>query len=75
MVVALTDLQLHYASYPWMVAIPAASANRLSKDSVAAAFQITSVSLHRCVRPLGILTPDQVEAIATAISCAWRHCE
>ena len=38
MVVPLTDWKPHYGQFPWMVELPASSANGLAKDSGADAF-------------------------------------
>lgn len=68
MVVPLTDWKPQYATFPWFVPIPADSANGLSKDSGADAFQTKSVSLDRFVRSLGVVTATQVDDVASAIA-------
>ena len=67
-VVPITDWKPAYAAFPWFVHLPATPSNGLSKDSGADAFQTKSVSLHRFVRCLGQVTPDQADAIASAIA-------
>ncbi len=68
MVVPLTDWKPQYAHFPWFVPIPSESSNGLSKDSGADAFQTKSVSLTRFVRPLGVVTAAQLNAVASAIA-------
>jgi mRNA interferase MazF len=67
LVVPLTDWKPQYAGYPWFVEIPASSANGLTKDSGADAFQTKSISLSRFVDRLGELTSSQLDEIAEAI--------
>jgi mRNA interferase MazF len=67
-VVPLTSWKPHYATATWLVHIPASSGNGLRNDSGADAFQVKSVSDNRLVRRLGVVTPLQVDAIATAIA-------
>jgi mRNA interferase MazF len=68
MVVPLTDWKPQYAHFPWFVLIPAEADNGLSKDSGADAFQTKSVSLTRFVRPLGVVTAAQLDAVASAVA-------
>lgn len=68
MVVPVTDWKPQYANFPWFVFIPADSANGLSKDSGADAFQTKSVSLTRFVRLLGTVTPAQADDVASAVA-------
>jgi mRNA interferase MazF len=67
-VVPITDWKPRYSSYPWLVAVPADPNNGLSRDSGADAFQTKSVSLHRFSRRLGVVTAEQMEAVASAIA-------
>jgi mRNA interferase MazF len=48
-VVPITDRKVQYASYPWLVELPASSSNGLAKDSGADAFQTKSVSQSRFI--------------------------
>jgi mRNA interferase MazF len=68
LVVPLTDWKPQYAIFPWFVLIPADVDNGLSKDSGADAFQTKSVSLTRFVRPLGVITATQLDAVASAVA-------
>lgn len=68
LVVPVTDWKPQYASYPWFTELPADAANGLTKDSGADAFQTKSVALDRFVRPLGVVTAAQLDAIAAAIA-------
>lgn len=68
LVVPITDGKPRYASYPWFTFLPADAVTRLAKDSGADAFQTKSVALTRFVRPLGAVTPAQLDAIASAIA-------
>ncbi len=68
LVVPITDWKPRYANYPWFVELPASSANGLTKDSGADAFQTKSVSQARFVRLLGQVTVTQLDDIASAIA-------
>jgi mRNA interferase MazF len=68
MVVPITDWKPPYANFPWFVELPATAANGLTKDSGADAFQTKSVSEARFVRLLGVVTPGQLDDIASAIA-------
>ena len=67
-VVPITDWRSIYGSFAWFVRLPATSANGLSKESGADAFQAKSVSETRFIGRLGALTPDQIADIAAAIA-------
>lgn len=68
LVVPITDWKPQYANFPWFVELPAASANGLTKDSGADAFQTKSLSESRFVRLLGKVTAMQLDQIASAIA-------
>ncbi len=68
MVVPITDWKPPYASFPWMVELPADEVTGLIKRSAADAFQTKSVSLERCIRRIGRLTPARIVAVAEAIA-------
>jgi mRNA interferase MazF len=67
-VVPLTDWKPHFAKASWLVPIPAAPTNGLSKDSAADAFQVKSISVARFLRCLGAVTSGQLDDIASAIA-------
>lgn len=66
-VVPITGWQAQFSRYFWMVHIAADSANGLSKESTADAFQVKSLSINRFQRKLGILAKDELDEIAAAI--------
>jgi mRNA interferase MazF len=68
LVVPITDWKAPYASFPWLVELPATIANGLNKDSGADAFQTKSVSEQRFVRHLGEITTTQLDEVASAIA-------
>lgn len=68
LVVPITDWKPQYASYPWFTLLSPDAANGLTKDSGADAFQTKSVSLSRFVRPLGVVTAAQLDAVASGIA-------
>ena len=68
LVVPITDWKPHYAGFPWFVELPASSSNGLIKRSGADAFQTKSVSEARFIRPLGMLTGDDMDDISAAIA-------
>jgi mRNA interferase MazF len=67
-VVPLTDWQSAFAHLPWFVALPASATNGLTKDSGADGFQVKSVSEHRFVDHLGVVTSTQLDEIASAVA-------
>jgi mRNA interferase MazF len=68
-VVPLTNWKPHYATQsPWLVPIPASAANGLNKNSGADAFQVKSVSESRFTRYLGVVSSNELDAIATAVA-------
>jgi mRNA interferase MazF len=56
------------AGESWMVEIKATRRNGLTKDSVADAFQVKSVSIDRFDTRAGTLTAQQMDDIAAAIA-------
>ena len=67
-VVPITDWKPFYVTYPWFTEIPPDPSNGLTKPSGADSFQTKSISLSRFVRPLGIVTPSQLDTVALAIA-------
>ena len=67
-VVPVTDWKPAFAGLSWLVHLPMPPANGLAKDSAADAFQVKSVSEARFARRLGVVTPAQVEEIASAVA-------
>ena len=68
LVVPITDWKPHYSTFPWFTEIPAGAANGLIKDSGADAFQTKSLSLARFVRFLGVVTLEQLDAVASGVA-------
>jgi mRNA interferase MazF len=66
-IVPFTDWKDRYAQAPWMVKIEPDVQNCLTKPSAADALQIRSVSQHRLVKKLGVLSPVQVAKIVQAV--------
>ena len=67
-VVPITGWQPGFGDYFWMIQLSPSGANGLAKESAADAFQIKSLSINRFQRKLGIVTSDQIEAIAAAVA-------
>jgi mRNA interferase MazF len=67
-VVPVTDWKPHYSTLPWLVNLPAATANGLRKESAADAFQAKSVSVRRLIRSIGQISPIQANDIAAAVA-------
>jgi mRNA interferase MazF len=67
-VVPLTNWKPYYTQSPWLVPIPASAANGLHKDSAADAFQVKSVSENRFTRYLGLVSAQELVAIAKAVA-------
>ena len=67
-VVPLTMWKPRHARLPWFVPVPASAANGLNKDSSADTFQVKSVSEIRFTRYLGVLSAQELDAIATAVA-------
>ncbi len=68
LVVPITDWKPQYAAYPWFTEIFADVGNGLYKDSGADAFQTKSVELSRFVDLLGVVTEEQLDAVAASIA-------
>jgi len=68
LVVPITDWKPQYVQYPWFTELRADASNGLCKDSGADAFQTKSVAVSRFVRPLGVVTAAQLDAIASAVA-------
>jgi mRNA interferase MazF len=66
-IVPLTDWKEHYEIARWMVRIEPDTANGLSKESAADAFQIRSVSQARFVQRLGRVSNVHLQEILKAI--------
>jgi mRNA interferase MazF len=66
-VVPITEWQPQFSKYFWMILLLPTSTNGLSKESAADAFQIKSVSANRFQTKLGVVTPGEIDRIATAI--------
>lgn len=66
-IVPLTDWKEHYEIAPWMVRIEPDTANGLSKESAADAFQIRSVSQARFIQRLGRVSNVHLQEILKAI--------
>lgn len=67
-VVPLTGWKPRYAGRFWHVCIPSSPANGLAKDSGADAFQVRSVSEVRFTRWLGVVSANELAAIANAVA-------
>jgi mRNA interferase MazF len=67
-VVPITGWQAQFSAYFWMVRLTPTPPNGLTKDSVADAFQIKSVSIKRFQNRLGLLTDDEMDDIASAVA-------
>jgi mRNA interferase MazF len=67
-IVPLTGWQPAFARVFWMVKIEPDATNGLDKDSAADGFQVRSLSVARFTRKIGVLTAEQMDAIARAVS-------
>ncbi len=67
-VVLLTEWRPDFIHFSWFVQIPPTTANGLTKESGADAFQVKSVSEERLVHRVGQITPEQADEIAAAIA-------
>jgi mRNA interferase MazF len=67
-VAPVTEWRAHYIGYSWFVHIPASSKNGLDKESGADAFQVKSVSDKRFAQFIGVVTSDELDAIASAVA-------
>ncbi len=66
--VPLTGRKDKHARYPWCVVIAPDGKNGLDKQSAADAAQIRAVSVERCVRKLGIVSPDDILSVEAAMA-------
>jgi len=67
-VVPITEWDTAYARYAWMTRLEPSPINGLVKTSSADAFQLRSLSLGRFIAKIGILTENDLDAIADAIA-------
>lgn len=67
-VVPITNWKPLYASFSWFIPLSPTTANGLTKDSGADAFQVKSLSRDRFVTRLGNLTAAEMDKIAAAIA-------
>ena len=67
-IVPITGWQTAFANRPWLVRIRPRADNGLTKESVADAFQVKSLSLARFDSRVGTLTGLELEEIAAAIA-------
>jgi mRNA interferase MazF len=67
-VVPITAWHPEFADHFWMTQILPKPTNGLSKESGADAFQVKSVSVNKFQRKLGVLSEEEIENVALAIS-------
>jgi len=67
-VVPVTDWKPVFSNLSWFVFLAASKSNGLKKDSGADAFQVKSLSSDRFVRRIGVVTPQELDHIATAVA-------
>ncbi|MGA2621086.1 MAG: type II toxin-antitoxin system PemK/MazF family toxin [Thermoguttaceae bacterium] len=67
-VVPIIDWKPAYANYQWFVHLAPSTANGLSKESGADAFQVKSISERRFVKRRGVLAAVDLDDIAAAIA-------
>jgi len=63
----ITDWNMNYSNYPWMVKIIPTEQNRLSKLSAVDCFQIRSVSVERFISQVGSVEPEIIAYVQEAI--------
>jgi len=66
-VVPITEWDVKYREFPWMVHLSQCLKNGLSKESTADCFQLKSVSVDRFYKKLGSLTQSDMDEICAAI--------
>jgi len=67
-VVPITEWQPPFEQRPWFIRLSPSSANGLSKESGADAFQVKSLSVLRLVRRVERITEDETDVIGEAIA-------
>ena len=67
-VVPITSWKPIFASYVWMVCLQSTEQNGLTKESGADTLQTKSLDISRFQRYIGILRPNDMDDIATAIA-------
>lgn len=67
-VVPITDWKPFYTDVEWFVRLIPSTTNGLSKESGADTFQTKSMSTDRFAQKIGVLTDDEMRAIAAAIA-------
>ncbi len=66
-VVPVTEWNLRYSQWAWMVPLVPTTKNGLTKKSAADGFQVKSVSLDRFDQKIGVLMAHKVKDIAAAV--------
>lgn len=67
-VVPVTGWDPRFATYPWLVRLPACRRSGLSKESGADCFQVKSISLERFQDRVGEIDAEDLEDISAAIA-------
>lgn len=71
-IVPFTSKGHEYRGLFWMIPVSPSETNGLTKDSWANAFQILCASSDRFAEKLGVLQPEELENIASAVSLCIR---
>ena len=66
-IVPITHWKDKFSGAIWMIRIEPDSQNRLSKLSAIDAFQIRSISTARLIKKVGLISPDILSEIKTAV--------
>ena len=66
-IVPITQLKDNFSGAIWMIRIEPNSQNRLSKLSAIDTFQIRSISTTRFIKKVGLISPDILSKIKTAV--------
>ena len=67
-IVPITEWDVKYTRYPWIVHIKPNKRNRLSRESGADCFQLKSFSVERFIERIGTLDSADLDGIAAAIA-------
>jgi len=67
-VAPITEWKEQYSNYPWMVRMPPAKQNGLTKVSAVDCFQLRSVSIERFTSLIGSVEPEIITQVQEAVN-------
>jgi mRNA interferase MazF len=72
-IVPITSWKAEYSSLYWMIGIKPSRGNGLTKDSVAAASQVRTISIDRFIRKIGRLPEAKIREVVAAVALCIEY--